>query len=1009
MVAPDLEPRSSADESIALRRNSWNAVREVRRMLCPSVVGRDGELSLLSAALNGLNEGRGGCVLLVGEPGIGKSRLAAEAVAEADRRGVTVLVGRASPMGRSQPYECLTAALLNGLRSRPLAGLSDLQPLRAGLATLLPGFVEGPAVEASAVLLGETVLRLAGLLGGDHGALVVLEDLHWACGDSLAVTEYLADNVATERVMVLGTSRPEGEALAMIDALDRRGSALVRTLAPLAPAEVSKMAGCCLADGGDVPPGVFNLLHARAEGLPFLVEELLAGLVTRGSLVAAGSGWRLCADPRVDVPLSFSQIVSERLGELSPRERRVVETAAILGRDFDWSHLPRSADLGEAEVLESLSRAVELQLVEEAGGDRFRFCHALTADAVLDGILDPQRARLASRALAALSQGSEPIARELLELAAHLATQAGLAADASRYLTEDARAALSAGAIATAIATARRARDLVPEGHPGGVAAGEVLLSALSQVGDSVAVHEVGRGLANQLEAHGASADRQAAVRLLLAKAAHASLDFGAARRLCEEALALDPPDDRLRLQLDLALAEIAFSEHQHAAAVAGAEQVLTAADAAGFVDLACDALDLLGRYHLLVTLQLGRAEQYLLASLERAERAALTPATPPPRRSVARSSAAVCRVRVLHQLSYLDIARLRGPERIEQARALAEELGALALAAELDHVRAIYHLNYHELDAASACAERALAEARRYRRGELAAVVAGIRATIEALRGHREQAEQQVAEAMAGSDFGPQIAATVSGSALVLAALAEDDLPAAARRVANTRALLPSEQILVQPLFIGLYYGVAAVVLAAAGERELIEGRDWLQIDDVFIHSSFSVARAIVAGRSGDAERAAALFAAGDDGLIRAPWIRSMYRRYAGEAALSDGWGEPARWLGEAESYFHGCGNKPLARACRSLLRLAGTSPRRRRPTTVEAWADGVELTTREADVLALLAEGLTNKEIAGRLYLSPRTVEKHVERILAKTSQPNRTALAAYASEQRPLASST
>ncbi len=199
--------------------------------------------------------------------------------------------------------------------------------------------------------------------------------------------------------------------------------------------------------------------------------------------------------------------------------------------------------------------------------------------------------------------------------------------------------------------------------------------------------------------------------------------------------------------------------------------------------------------------------------------------------------------------------------------------------------------------------------------------------------------------------------------------------------------------------------------MIAAAGARELIEARDWIGIDDVFIHSSFNVAQAIVAGRAGDADRAAALFARGDDALLNTPLIRAVYRRYAAEAALTDGWSDPAHWLTEAEAFLTGSGHEPLARACRSLLRLAGTSPRRRRAATVAATADGVELTTREADVVALLAGGLTNKQIAGRLYLSPRTVEKHVERILTKTGQPNRTALAAYAthapespSESRP-----
>jgi hypothetical protein len=159
-------------------------------MLCPRLVGRGEEAAVISASLDGLGEGRGGCVCFVGEPGIGKSRLATEAAVEAARRGVRVLSGRASATGRAVPYQALTAALLSGLRSRPLAELpEDLHGVRAGLATLLPGFVEGPAVEPSPVLLGESVLRLAAAVGGEDGALVVLEDLHWACGDTLAVTE----------------------------------------------------------------------------------------------------------------------------------------------------------------------------------------------------------------------------------------------------------------------------------------------------------------------------------------------------------------------------------------------------------------------------------------------------------------------------------------------------------------------------------------------------------------------------------------------------------------------------------------------------------------------------------------------------------------------------------------------------------------------------------------------------------------------------------------------------
>ncbi|MBV9337513.1 MAG: AAA family ATPase, partial [Solirubrobacterales bacterium] len=459
------------------------------------MVGRAEERSWISASLERLREARGGCMFFVGEPGIGKSRLAEEAIVEAGRRDVWVLYGRASATGRAVPYQALTGAVLYGLRSRPLAELpGHLQGVRAGLATLLPGFVGGPAVEPSPVLLGETVLRLAVALGGADGALVVLEDLHWACGDTLAVIEYLADNAALERVVVLGTSRPGGPAMGLMDALDRRGSGVVRMLEPLSAEEVVEMTAACLFDRDrPVPEAISEVLNAHAEGLPFLVEELLAGLVNRGTLVSSGSGWTLSGElVAVNVPLSFSQTVRERLAALSECQRRVVECAAILGRDFDWSYLPTVAHADEAEVLDALSRAIDLQLVAESGGERFRFRHALTVEAILAQMLEPQRRRLAAGALDGLIEDRESVAPEQLALAAHLAAQADRAADASRYLTEEARRSRASGAVATAIATARRARRRLPPDAPEALEASEVLLSAVGQAGDTAVVDEVG-------------------------------------------------------------------------------------------------------------------------------------------------------------------------------------------------------------------------------------------------------------------------------------------------------------------------------------------------------------------------------------------------------------------------------------------------------------------------------------------------------------------------------------
>ena len=136
--------------------------------------------------------------------------------------------------------------------------------------------------------------------------------------------------------------------------------------------------------------------------------------------------------------------------------------------------------------------------------------------------------------------------------------------------------------------------------------------------------------------------------------------------------------------------------------------------------------------------------------------------------------------------------------------------------------------------------------------------------------------------------------------------------------------------------------------------------------------------AEAILAGRAGDAARADELAAAGHRELGAYPVWSDLALMHAAEAALADGWGEPRAWLETARGSFGAHGLDALARRCAERL----------------GWA-GLGVTAREAEVLRLIAEGLANKEIAARLYLSPRTVEKHVESLLRKTGARSRTQL--------------
>jgi DNA-binding CsgD family transcriptional regulator len=165
-------------------------------------------------------------------------------------------------------------------------------------------------------------------------------------------------------------------------------------------------------------------------------------------------------------------------------------------------------------------------------------------------------------------------------------------------------------------------------------------------------------------------------------------------------------------------------------------------------------------------------------------------------------------------------------------------------------------------------------------------------------------------------------------------------------------------------------------------------------------VRGYIELADAVAHGQVGDAAAAAAHAQLGDESLTRTPWFRHVGRRLVAEAMVTDGWGNPVPWLREAAAFFDGHGNHVLAGACKDLLRAAGAPvPRRGRGTSTVAPAlQALGVTSREVDVLALVVQGLSNKEIAARLYLSPRTVEKHVERLVAKTRVAGRHELTKY-----------
>ena len=911
------------------------------------VIGRGAEADALRSALTAAGDGAGGVVFLTGEPGIGKSRLASELAAAARAGGMTVLTGRAVPSDSTSPYRPLTEALLQALRGRPFPADAGLAPWLPALRAIIPAAVPSrgsghgdhwPAVR------GEAMLQLLRRLAGSAGLLMVLEDLHWADPDTLAVVEYLGDNLASEPVLCVATCRgePASAAADLITRLYRRGAAVQVELGRLSADQVADMVRACLPAADD---DVIIRVQRLADGIPFLVEEALA---------APG------------VPRSFADGVRARLADLDEDERQVLHAAALFGRQFDWRMLPAATGLPADVVAGALEQGVGSQLLT-LDGDAFRFRHMLTREAVAAELLPPRRVILAARALAALEAAYPGLPGAAGDVAADLAMQAGNLSQASALLIASGRSALGRGALATSIDTLRRAVELVTD--PGRRAEAETLLvEGLALAGRVDEAMLVGERLIDQLASAGPAA--RAAIHLKLAHAAVDGTRWEAARRhirLADDLIAARP-EPRLAAQAAVLEAEVAFAGNQVDQARTLAEKALTSPGASA--EIRCHALELVGRVQRAKDLEAARAafEQAL----------AIADA----------SGLAVWRLRALHELGTIDMFDHAGSDRLARARRIASELGAAGTGAVIDLQLTAAAVFRFELGEAERHAQSALAISTRLGLSQLRAVVLVFLAEVHALRQDEAGMERYITLARAAAPGDPEIEGSALAGAWGMLAVLDDDTAGAVSGLGRGIALLDTlPQQGPAP-----YRGLWPLLLAAQGDGRAATAVGHARDIGLTVNRAnrglLGYADAIIAGRVGQPDQATALAAAADAELAHYPVWADLARLYAAEPAWADGWGAPRQWLEAAAGTFARHGIEPLALRCRRLLAMPPLS----------RWSR-LGVTDREADVLRLVAEGISNKEIASRLYLSSRTVEKHIENLLRKTGSRSRTQLVAIA----------
>ncbi|MGQ0572667.1 MAG: ATP-binding protein [Pseudonocardia sp.] len=929
-----------------------------------TLIGRGGPWARLAARFDGARVGRGGLVFVLGEPGVGKSRLTRELAGRAAAAGVAVLVGRAVESAVPVPYRALAEVVLAATRDPAVLDLPDLAPVRPVLAAFLPG--AGPAApECSPLLVGEAVLRLCGRLGP---VVLVLEDLQWADSDTLAAVELLADQLDGEPVLCVATVRAPaaGGAPGFVRRLARRRSVDLVELARLSADEVAELASACLG-GSAVPPPVLDRLLAGADGLPLLVEELLAGLSGSGHLTRTDAGWRAAEDLPQVVPVTLGETVRDRLARDGAPTRQVLGAAAVLGHRFDWRLLAPSTGRPLTEIIDILRAAVDAHLVQAVDGG-FAFRHALTRDAVLLDLLAPERALLAKGVLRAIDAAATPYPAGLVAGLADTAGDRPRAAAAYLDLGRDAR---RIGALGTAEAVLSRAVELAGSDDRRLADGGELLVEVLGLAGRSDRVGPVGRWTLDALHAIGARPERVGAVRLAMARATGDPELLDSVERLAEQAGAteLRARAHALRAHLDLEAGRLDDARRH-------AELALRGAEVAGLPEVACEALEMLGRH--------ARAGDPQAAA--RAFRRAV---------EIADShELGLWRVRARTELGIVAFLRGEPPDALVQARELAVASGAVATAATVDlHLSAAFWQRFEP--------DRALDAARRYREaveryrwsGRLPRALM-LEAAALAQLGRTEEMVARLGEIARLAPGDRELEAVGWGMAHAVVHLVADQLDALRSALDRAVTLLRDAGSAPSYRFWGLW-ALLVSIDGPGGEQACAQAR--AAGAEVFGLASayLRYAEAVRAGRAGEHALAEEHFAAGEALTGDLAFFRHHAHRLVAPAAARDGWGEPVRWLRAALARFDELGRTRLADACKAELRAQGAAVPRAGRDRVPAALRALEVTARETEVLDLVAEGRSNHAIAARLHLSVRTVEGHVGALRRKLGAASRAEL--------------
>src|SRR5919109_872523 len=889
---------------------------DVAQLVCPSIVGRDAELARLERCLAETLQGIGRLVVLSGEAGIGKTRLAREVAGRALAAGMRVRTGRAVQASAPIPYRPVIEAV-QGLHADD-AVFEDpaLDPYRPGLRRLLgDGPIPDPVEAGSPLAVTEGLLRLARLVADDGRLLLVFEDLHWADDDTLAVVEYFADHLESAPVVCLCTERTDTSARAseLVAALTARRAVERIELLPLADEEVEEVARLTLG-AEDVPAGLVSALRQRASGVPFLIEEMLSAYHDAGGPEERRAEWWISRRIADALPPSYREVVRNRMATLETSARAVVQAAAVLGRSFDWRLLATMIGADEPEVLEGLRVAVRVRLIAPTAGlaPAFEFRHALAREAVLAELLPPERVALSARAAEAIEATHPGLPGDWCQRVADLWEDAGEPLRAMGALQEAARRAIARSALASAEQLLARARVLAGDDLMAWMGVDDLLLEALVAAGKPERVRALGSAL---IEVYGTryrlQGERIAHLHLKVARGLAPAGEWEAVidhlRQAREGAPRTGDPSPSGGIDALAARAALAAGTPERALELAGSAK--RAAECAGSSDALCEALDAEGRAALAAG-ELDRGTELFTRCFETADRSQLS----------TWAARALLELGTVIEVSEGDLQRLHA------ARSAAENAGAVALQTTADLRLSWGHLGLAELDEAHEALERCLSACRLHRLELLGEALTAL-CMLHALRDEPLELEAAAQEALGKAPTATSEAGVLGNGRAALALVQGDEAAALVHLEAATRYVPRVAQWSL--LWV---HGLRALLRTAAGAAGAIEEAEPYALHDPRVAAYLVFARAIADGRGGAGGSAVGQFAAAESSMPHG-WRREHARLVVARSAFADGWGEPERWIREALTYLDSAPLVRFSAACKALLRRTGAPvPRRGR-----------------------------------------------------------------------------